>query len=262
MKRALVTKLVLLALCASALLPAAAARAQALAGYGIVLMHGKGGMPGGALSRLAAALEAQGAQVTMPEMPWSRTRRYDATRAEALAQIDGAVAQLRSSGARKIAVGGHSFGANAALAYGARPAGIVGIVALAPGHRPEAPGVRAVTGPGLAKARDMLASGQGDVPSAFPDTNQGEDFTVTATPRIYLNLFDPAGPASLTRNAAGVRAPLLWVVGTGDPLYPRTRALFAAGSRDPKSKLAEVPAGHVDTPRAAVREVIAWLKSL
>jgi dienelactone hydrolase len=54
-------------------------------------------------------------------------------------EIDRAVARLKSQGAKKIVVAGQSFGANAAIGYGARRDGLAAIMAIAPGHVPERP---------------------------------------------------------------------------------------------------------------------------
>jgi dienelactone hydrolase len=64
------------------------AQEPALGGLGVVLMHGKGGVPGGLIASTAAALQAAGARVVMPEMPWSRSRTYDAGYEQAMSEID------------------------------------------------------------------------------------------------------------------------------------------------------------------------------
>jgi len=47
----------------------------------------------------------------------------------------------------------------------------------------------------LAEAKQLVAAGQGDVPRRFPDMAQGIPLTATATPLVYLSMFDPDGPA-------------------------------------------------------------------
>src|SRR5438445_378652 len=71
------------------------------------------------------------------EMPWSDRRAHDAGFDDVMSQLEGEVAKLRGAGARKIVIGGQSFGANVALAYAARHPDINGVMALAPGHSPE-----------------------------------------------------------------------------------------------------------------------------
>jgi hypothetical protein len=74
-----------------------AAAAERLDGFGIVLMLGKGGQPGGPLSSLAAALEAAGAHVIMPSMAWSGKKgvpdAYDTPYEQALDEITRTIAR-------------------------------------------------------------------------------------------------------------------------------------------------------------------------
>ncbi|HEX5507388.1 MAG TPA: hypothetical protein VFX37_02690, partial [Pseudolabrys sp.] len=199
--RFLFTLALAFAVSASAALPAFA---QSLAGYGVVLMHGKHGRPGGPIGGVAAALRSAGATVVMPEMPWSRARMYDASYGQAMAQIDAAVKRLRAEGKRKIAIGGMSFGANAAIGYARRHGDIAAVLALSPGHTPESPIFQNAVRESVAKAKQLLAGGKGDLQTNFTDLNQGARFQVSATPKVYLSYFDPHGPASMTANAAAM----------------------------------------------------------
>jgi pimeloyl-ACP methyl ester carboxylesterase len=255
----------LLALGLSALLAAATpAQSASLQGFGIVYLHGKGGWPGALDGGILSAVKEAGAQVATPEMPWSYRRKYGATYEQALAEIDAAVAGLKAGGATKIVVIGHSLGANAAIGYAARHPELAAVIALAPGHLPEADGLRSHTREAVAQAKQLIAAGQGNVPQHFPDMAQGVPFPATATPTVYLSMFDPDGPAVIPRNAAAMGpVPFLWVVGVLDPIYRRGRDYaFTAGAKNPKSRYIEVVAGHLLTPLVARKQVIDWLKSL
>ena len=256
---------------ATTVVPTISARAQTknLTGFGIVLMHGKGGSPGGLVGTLAAALQDNGALATMPSMPWQgsqgRPRGYSETYEQALARIDRLVADLKSRGAQKIVVAGQSLGANAALGYAARRGkGLAAVVALAPGHTPERAAFMTAVADGVAAARKLVASGRGHVPVMLPDINQGQRFEVSATPAAYLSFFDPAGPAVMPRNVVAMPAlPLLWVIGRSDPLYPLGESYaYGRAPKHAKSKYLVVEAGHRDTPHAARQEVVAWLRML
>lgn len=257
-----------LAIIVSALLAASPAlgRAQSgeLRGFGVVLLHGKGAAPGAFLGGLTDALKAAGAIVEAPELPWSHNRMYDATYDAAMAEIDAAVLKLRAAGAGKIVIAGHSMGANAAIGYGARREGLTAIVAMAPGHAPDAWALRLRTSGAITRAKKLVASGQGEVPASFPDLAQGIPFTVTATPKVYLSLFDPEGPASMPKNAAAMGpVPLLWIVGIVDPIVFSGRDYaFTAGAKNPKSDYVRIIGNHLDTPFLARNKVVAWLKSL
>lgn len=245
------------------LVGAAPALAQSLNGMGVVLLHGKQGSAGSGLGSLSGALSAEGAQVVTPEMPWSRSRMYDATYEQAMGEIDAAVAELKARGAKRIIVGGQSFGSNAALGYGARRSGLAAVLVIAMGHFPEGPVISAATAESRARAKALIASGQGNVPASFADVNQGSSFNVTATPKVYLNLFDPAGPASFAKNAGSVRAvPVFWAIGTEDPSYPRSRALYGRAAKNKQSVHREYSAGHTGTASAAASDIVAWLKGL
>lgn len=260
---------VLLALMAApGLTVPAAAQGQALAGYGIVLLHGKGGQPGGNIASLAAALDSEGAVVLMPKMAWSgsqgRPDKYDVAYEQALAPINAGVEQLKGR-ARKIIVAGQSLGANATFGYAARRgAGLAGIIALAPGHTPERAGFRNRFAGDVARAKELVASGRGGTPATFADTNQGNAFQVRATPTAYLSFFDPNGPAVIPRNAKTMpTTPLLWVIGRRDRLAEAGRGYaFDLAPKHPKSRYVQIDSDHFNMPTAARREVIAWLQAL
>ena len=109
-------RLLLLALLLALILPAHAAVASQPT-CGIILMHGKWGMPQSPYLKPVVEKLSPDCRVVLLEMPWSRKRLYDKPYRDALQQIKVAVDSLRQSGAQWIAVGGQSFGANAALAY-------------------------------------------------------------------------------------------------------------------------------------------------
>lgn len=248
----------------AALCAALPARSASFDGYGVVYLHGKGGWPGAMNGGILSSLKDEGALIATPEMPWSFHRKYGATYEQAMAEIDKAVAGLRAQGAHKIVVIGHSLGANAAIGYAARHPDLTAVIALSPGHLPEVDGLRSFTREAVAKAKQLIAEGQGDVPQHFPDMAQGIPFPATATPTVYLSMFDPNGPAVIPKNAAAMGpVPFLWVVGVLDPIYRRGRDYaFTAAAKNSKSRYIEVVAGHMLTPLVARKQVIDWLKSL
>ena len=243
---------------------AATAQTANLHGVGVVYLHGKGAWPGAADGGILSTLAEEGALVATPEMPWSFKRKYGATYEQAMAEIDAAAAGLKAKGATRIVVMGHSLGANAAVGYAARHPDLAAVVALAPGHLPEAEGLRSHTQEAIAEAKQLVAAGQGDVPRRFPDMAQGIPLTATATPLVYLSMFDPDGPAVIPKNAEAMGpVPLLWVVGTLDPIARRgPDYAFKFGAKNPKSRYIEVFAGHLTTPLAARSQVVEWINSL
>lgn len=246
----------------------AAAFAASLQGLGVVYLHGKASGAGSLNGGILSSLEDEGALIAKPEMPWSFHRRYDATYDQAMAEIDAAVAALKAKGATRIVVIGHSLGANAAIGYAARHPELAGVVALAPGHLPEADPMRSFVADAVARAKALVAEGKGNEPQTFPDMAQGIPLSTTATPIVYLSMFDPDGPAVIPRNAAAIGAaarpmPLLWVVGKLDPIDRRgPEYAFNAAAKNPKSKYVEIFAGHLTTPFLARSRVVEWINSL
>ncbi len=92
----------------------------------------------------------------------------------------------------------------------------------------------------------------------------GIPFVVTATPLVYLSMFDPEGPAVIPRNAAAMgEVPFLWVVGVADPIFFHGRDYaFDLAAKHPKSKYLVIPGLHLTTPFQARGAIIDWLKSL
>jgi dienelactone hydrolase len=254
----------LLAAAFGAGVPNAVAQSHNLAGLGVVLLHGKGGTPTSMIEGLNESLRKEGALVDAPELPWSARRIYDATYDQAMAEIDAAVERLKLAGAKNIAVIGHSLGANAAIGYAARRPGLYAVIALAPGHLPEAWALRIRTKSAIARAKQLIASGHGDVPTSFPDLAQGIPFSIKATPVVYLSMFDPEGPAVMPRNAAAMGpVPFMWVVGVADPIiFHGKDYAFDPGAKNPKSKYMVTPSMHLSTPFQARGAIIDWLKGL
>jgi len=225
-----------------------AAQAKDLAGWGVVVLHGKGGTSSG-MRPVASMLQAAGAKVIAPTASWSNSyRTYGAT----LDEVGSYVAALRADGARRIAIVGQSLGANVALGYGAQRGGVDAIVAMAPGHQPDR--ILRSTSESLRRAKQMMAGGHGNQTASFVDVNQGRVFEVTTTAAAYVSFFDPAGPALMGRNAARLkRARLLWVVGTDDA---GARAVARGGT------IVTVGGGHFQMPRNGAAAAVNWLESL
>jgi pimeloyl-ACP methyl ester carboxylesterase len=248
------------AIAALVLLAPAARSAETV---GVVLLHGKWA-PGPAIfDTLDAGLERAGYLVRMPVMPWSSERLYDASFENALDEIDKTVAALKQAGATRIAVGGQSLGANAALAYGARHPGLLAILAISPGHRPEERRNPA-TADSLARARTMLANGQGNQTASFVDLNQGRTRSIDMTAAIYLSYWDPRGAAVMPPNAAKLSSPLLWIIGEDDPLAARGAAYaYDQAPADPRSRYIVVESGaHTTVAKIAADQILAWLNAV
>jgi pimeloyl-ACP methyl ester carboxylesterase len=236
--------------------------AASLRGMGVVFLHGKGVWPGAFDGGIPAALEAEGAKVVSPEMPWSLRRMYGATFDQAMAEIDAAVATLKARGATRIVIIGHSLGANAAIGYAAQRHSVVAVVAIAPGHLPETAEMRSRTQSAVAEARQLAAAGHQERRS-WPDMVQGVPTFATATPAVYVSMFDPNGPAVIPKNVAALNGiPLLWVVGNFDPISSRGPQYAFSRAKNPANRYVQVLATHLTTSLMARGQVVDWLKAL
>jgi pimeloyl-ACP methyl ester carboxylesterase len=246
-----------------ALLALLAPTARSAETVGVVLLHGKWAPSPATFDALDAGLEHAGYRVRMPLMPWSSERLYDSSFEDALNEIDQAVAALKQAGATRIAVGGQSLGANAALAYGARHPGLLAILAISPGHRPE-DGRNPATADSLARARTMLAAGQGNQKASFVDLNQGRTRSIDMTAAIYLSYWDPRGAAVMPASAAKLSAPLLWIIGSNDLLAARGAAYaYDKAPPDPRSRYIVVEGGeHTTVAKSAADQIVAWLNGV
>jgi pimeloyl-ACP methyl ester carboxylesterase len=227
---------------------------------GVVLLHGKQSAPD-QHEPLASAISAAGFPVERPEMCWSGRRIYDRDYLACLREIDPAIDRLRQRNAATLVVAGHSLGANAALAYGARN-GVKGVVALAPGHLPEVLATRPRIVEDLNRARRLVAEGRSHEPARFADFNGSLAITITATPATYLSFFAPDSPAIMPNNAARLKAPLLYVVGSDDPFQRGPDYIFAKAPVHELNRHATVQAGHFDTSAASAGTVVKWLRSM
>lgn len=233
---------------------------------GIVVMHGKGGSPTKFVAELAGRLEQQGFLVANLEMPWSGRRDYDVTVGAADAEVEAALNSLRSKGANRLFVAGHSQGGLFALHFGVGHT-VDGIVAIAPGGNVASQMFREKLGDSVELARRLAAEGKGDEQARFMDfeSSRGTNPVVT-TPKIYLEWFAPDGAMNQLQasKALNPAIPVLFVAPTGDyPGLQRVRQqMFDALPRNPRTKLYEPETSHLGAPSAAAGEIIEWASAI
>lgn len=238
------------------------ARAQDDKACALVLIHGKWGDTR-YLGFFGRRMEPA-CKLRLIEMPWSGRRNYDAPYPRALEEIAAEVKTLRAEGYQRVVVGGHSFGANAALAYMAHVGDADAVLALAPGHVPAVMYQRGIGRDAVDKARELVRAGQGDEKLSMEDLNQGKRQSIRMRADVLLSYFDPEGLGDMPTTAAAFRkpVPLLWVVGTGDPIHRAGEEFaFRRAPAHPASRYLEYQGGHGDFEVAA-DPVLAWLKAL
>lgn len=240
---------------------------QAQDKLGIVLMHGKMGSASdnSPIGQLADYLRAENMIVLAPDMPWSGDRGLDKTYEDSMLEIDELVEKLKTQGATKVVVGGHSMGANAAIGYGSRREGLTGILAIAPGHIPEVMGYQRRIDHDYRRAQTMVDAGKGKEEDDFKDRNQGSNSEIEVTAEIYLSWFDPEGPAVMPENIFSLKpnTPVMWIVGEGDRMNKRgSEYAFENAPEHPKNAYVVVDGGHKDTPENGQEQISNWLNSL
>ena len=244
-----------------AIAPLSAAHADG--DIGVVVLHGKQGMPADRnVGPFIQALRNAGYAVQAPGMCWSHTRIYDKPFPECLAEIDTAIGALRAGGARRIVLAGMSLGGNAAIAYAAQHPELAGLVALAPASQPAQMMHDPAVAQSLQGAQHMVASGHGDDHASFTDTNNGRDFSVATTAAIFVSFVAPGGPADFPRLLGQIRVPMIWVAGSQDKTQAQASTLFARVPANALNRLVAVDSEHLGTPAAGADAVLAWLKTL
>jgi esterase/lipase len=247
----------LLALLALLVHPVLAASAE----VGVVLMHGKWGSPRSMLP-LARDLESRSYLVSNAEMAWSGRRLYDVDYPAALKEIEQQVRHLRANGAKRVVVAGQSMGANAAVAYASSGFDLDGLVILSPGHFPErAMGKR--LRPSLERAKSMVAANRSTDAESFDDINQGKQRSIKIAASTYVSYFDPDGLGAITKNIKKLSkaVPVLLVIGTADPFYPESKAMFDSAPPHALSQYVALDTDHFNIPTVAAAELLKWLDS-
>lgn len=242
--------------------------AESLAPFkiGIVVMHGKGGMPSKHVAVFANSLEAKGYSVANIEMPWSKQREYDVSIEMAQQELEGAFNDLRTRGAQKLFLSGHSQGGLVALALGSN-LNVDGIVAIAPGGNVANIIYREKIGDTIVKAQKMVAEGKGDEKAEFYDFESAKGkYPIQTTARNYVSWFDPEGLMNQEKSSALIspKIPVLFIAPTAD--YPGLlkvkQKMFNTLPKNPYTKLYEPSATHLEAPSASSEEVSLWIQNV
>jgi pimeloyl-ACP methyl ester carboxylesterase len=231
---------------------------------GIVVMHGKGGEPSRLVGDLAASLANKGYVVANIEMPWSGQRHYDVSVTAAEKEVVSALDGLRSRGAKKLYVAGHSQGGVFALYFGTRHE-VDGIVAIAPGGDVASDLFRDKLRKPVKQARKLVEEGKGGEEAKFFDFEGSRGaFPVVSTAANYLSWFDPKGAMNQKIAVKNMKpsVPVFYIVPKRDipALLKVKNAMFRALPRHPRTRLHEPDSGHKDAPSASLEGIVNWTR--
>jgi len=231
----------------------------------IVLLHGKWGNPQ-YVSFFARKLDPPCVHKSL-EMPWAERRAYDVPYAQALQEIAAQVKAFREMGYQRVLLAGHSFGANAAIAYMTEYADVDGIISMAVGHTPAFMYRRDMSREGVDQARALVAAGKADEKVTIQDLNVGRQRPVRMRADAALSYFDPEGlgEVTLTTKRWKRAVPVLWLVGAQDTV-PATRQGPAYGYDNlpahPASRFLQIEGDHRGMLDAAAAPALEWIKAL
>jgi len=241
--------------------PAALAAPLAKNEIALILMHGKWGRAPGPLARY---FEREGYRVVSPDMPWSERRLYDSSYRAGLEEVHREVARLRAAGAKKVIVGGESFGANGSLAYQAEFGDADALIILAPGHMPGSWYRSGITRDAVDRAGALAREGKRDATFSFTDHNQERQRPLSATVDAYLSFFRPNGLANMSASAKRITQPVpVLVVNSTNEAKSQGRAyIFDALPPHPKSVYVESAQDHGTAAEGARADAQRFVDSI
>ena len=233
---------------------------------GVVVMHGKGGMPSKHVAEFAQRLEAKGYHVANLEMPWSKQREYDVSMEGAQKELELAFHHLRAKGAQKLFLSGHSQGGLVALVLGSSLK-VDGIIAIAPGGNVGSPIYKEKISEALSRAQQMVNEGRGDEKAEFYDFESAKGrYAIQTSAQNYLSWFSPDGKMNQEKSSVLIDAkiPVLFIVPTAD--YPGLlkvkQKMFELLPKNVHTRLYEPNATHLEAPSASIEEVSMWMQSV
>ncbi len=233
---------------------------------GVVFLHAKWAeLHSVKVAPLIDEMRSAGIWVVQPELPWSRKRNYDVSYEEVMLEIHLIVKDMHNKAVSKVFVGGHSFGANAAIGYAARYSDVDGVIAIAPGHLPDINARGNIYGDNVERAQNMIDMGRGEELAKFIDVNQGKQATVIMSALNYVSYFKPDGPAIIPLNIRKMnkKTALYWVVGENDKVsWMGKHYAYNKAPYNHLSEYLETEGGHRETPNIAKHEVIEWIKKV
>jgi hypothetical protein len=117
----------------------------------------------------------------------------------------------------------------------------------------------------LGKAHAMIEAGQGAQPFSGPDSNQGQEFTLSTTAAVYVSWMAPRGLVNMPRQAPSLPAtiPVMVVMGKSENALEGTRSgIYKPAAKHSYSIFLAVDGDHHTATDAAIIDVVQWIRKL
>lgn len=237
---------------------------------GYLLVHGKMSgptFPQCSLNPLNELLLANGKLTHYIDYAWSKTRNYNATSYSSADEMHQGISWLKSQGADRVHIVGHSLGGNLGLYYSTVDyQDYDSLIILCPAHNLHNSKFQDLVEWSVNKANQLILSGNNS-PAQFIDSNLGKAQITEMLPEVYASYFDSNGPCNMVRSVRLTKTakPVYMITGELDTLTVNTKALlFNPMLKDvAKSKFEEMVAQtHTSVPIAAAPSILQWVSQL
>ena len=232
----------------------------------VIAVHGKNGAPTRShMLSLAADLNAQGYDVTMPYMPWSDLV-WDGTLCDGISYINSLIAAEKAIGNSVILLG-HSLAGPIVLSYSAltNTTQPDALLVLAPGHFiHHSINLAGLHASSIQLAKSMVAAGTGDNMATFQTSNGGVLIDISTTANIYLSFHDTEQFPDIKDSIPLVSIPALWLAGLSDPLTAsaKTLGIIAAIPANSLYTYKEIAGDHFTLVDNVAAELEPWFQGL
>lgn len=230
-----------------------------------VYLHGKWGNPNQSHNvTVASSLNKLGFRVVTPTMHWKKGD-YSLP-FMAVYDIAKSAIKKASQGGKKIIVIGHSLGGSGVFYIGKKnlPKEVIGLVAIAPGHLPhQSMKLQNGSNKAVAKARDLVAKGNGGMRRSFPDFNMGKWSNISMLANVYLSYYDLDVHPDNFSSYNGIKQPLLVINGKQDKLTTFTsQHLMSVENVQDNNRYLEIKGDHKGVNYNVTSVILDWISTL
>ena len=190
---------------------------------GYLFLHGKNSGPAAPFCTMVNLVNSFiniGELVDYVPHSWGYGQIYTQPFEVVIAEVDAAVARLKTAGADYIHIVGHSIGCNVALYYATQRSNFASIVLLAPAHNTHTTKMQFLTEWSRNKASTLLATPgyNNSQIEQFIDNSVSNVEIINATAANYLSYMDPLGNTNMVINVGKISRPIsaLLIAGRGD----------------------------------------------